>query len=224
MSQVHPAAPPAPRSPIGYNLAIIAMAMVGIGLAGAYGIDALVRAHHRNLSLDGSVETLTRTIGGRDLTIPVTWFRYGEQGAEGFASQIDLQLELALGADGANEMIDVTLVPRSRARPSASLLDGVYLHQFMDGQLDGPQGLVGKPLKASDGYQSESVWYDALSGDPFVAKCAAPVEAEAPSRCVRTVILESGIAAIYTFDVSALASWRTFDTAMAVWLKRIGAI
>ena len=67
------------------------------------------------------------------------------------------------------------------------LLDGVYLHQFEDKQLTGPPGLVGKPLTASEGFAGETVWYDALSADPFVAKCLAPVAPGEPTQCLRTV-------------------------------------
>ena len=106
----------------------------------------------------------------------------------------------------------------------SSLLDGVYLHQFMPEQLTGPPGLIGKPLVATEGYANETVWYDAINASPFVAKCIAPVAEGEASRCIRTVYLGPGIAAVYSFDEDVLASWRKFDAALDVPLKQIGAL
>ena len=101
--------------------------------------------------------------------------------------------------------------------------DRVYLHQFEEQTLSGVPGLVGKPMRPSNGYAGESVWYDALSPNPFVAKCVAPVAEDGVAQCVRTVYLPSGIAAIYTFDATILQSWRQFDVEMERWLAPTGA-
>src|SRR6218665_1426026 len=121
---------------IGFNLGAIFLTVVLGAIALAYGIDAAARSNAPAGRGDPEV-TLTRTIGDRTLEIPLSWFRYAEQRVEGFAKQIDLQLVLPLGASGEPATIEVTLLPRSRARPSASLLDGVYLHQFEPGEVEG---------------------------------------------------------------------------------------
>lgn len=205
-----------------FNLGAIALAAALLGLALAYAIDAAGRQNRAaNPAVDEGI-ALTRTLGGKDLAIPASWFRYSEQRVEGFAKQIDLELTLPLGPEAKPRGIEVTLLPRSRVRPSSSLLDGVYLHDFQPEQLSGPLGLVGKPLTAIEGFQNETVWYDALSPDPFVAKCSVPVAEGAPSRCVRTVYLGPGIAAVYAFDADVLDNWRQFDPQMKVQLSRIG--
>jgi hypothetical protein len=208
---------------VGFNLGAIMLALGFAGVGLAYAIDAAGRngrtPPHRSGD-DGT--TLTRTIGGKDLEIPLSWFRYAEQRVEGFAKQIDLHFVLPLGPGGAARDIEVTMLPRSGVRPSAGLLDGVYLHMFGPEQLDGPPGLVGKPLKAAEGYRGEAVWYDPLSADPFVAKCSAPVREEAPSRCLRAVHLAPGIAAVYAFDADILDNWRQFDPEVKELLRRIG--
>lgn len=209
---------------IGFNLAAIAVVLALLGIGLAYAIDAAGRDARTQTHRLATETTLTRTLGGRDLEIPLSWFRYEEQQVEGFAKQIELRFDLPLGAGGQPEPIDVTLLPRSRARPSAALLDGVYLHQFLPEQLSGPPGLVGKPLRADGGYAGETVWYDPLSGEPFVAKCSSPVAAGAPGQCLRTVYLGPGMAAIYSFPESALARWRNFDALLTERLRRIGAL
>lgn len=206
-----------------YNLGVItlAVALGGIGLA--YAIDGAVR-HISEPVIVAESPTIARTVSGRHLAIPASWFRT-EQGNSGdFARQVDLRVQLPLGAEGSPMPVDVSLMPRSAVRPSAGLLDGVYLHMFQPQQVVGPPGLVGKPLRNMDGYSGETVWYDALSADPFVAKCMAPVAEGAPAQCLRAVYLESGIAAVYSFDQSLLWAWRDFDAAMDEKLRTIGAL
>ena len=207
---------------IWYNLAAILLILILAGVGAAYVIDGLGRYARHATEVSG--QTLPRAFGGRTLMIPREWFRYEEQEVEGFAKQIDLRLQLPLGADGASEVVDVTLVPRSRVRPSASLLDGVYLHQFATEQLATIPGLVGKPLRPDDGYAGEVVWYDPVSPAPFVAKCSTPVDAGAPQSCLRMVYLGPGMAAIYGFSADVLPQWRQFDPILEDRLKQIGAL
>jgi hypothetical protein len=204
---------------VGFNLMVIALAVALGGLALAYAIDAA----GRNAG-NGAQETLTRTLGSKQLEIPAALFREDAQRSDGFSKQVELTVTLPLGPEATSRQIDITLVPRSRARPSASLLDGVYLHQFMPEQLAGPPGLIGKPLIAEEGFQHETVWYDALSSSPFVAKCIAPLVEGQPGRCIRTVYLGPGIAAVYSFDEDVLANWKRFDALLHPVLRDIGAL
>lgn len=208
---------------MGYNLAGIAVLVLLLAVAAAYLIDELGRNDTIPLPTLGDADPIVQTISGRELSIPRAWFRYGEQIREGFTNQIDLRILFAPETASDPMPVAVTLLPRSRARSSASLLDRVYLHQFGDEQLQGVPGLVGKPMLGSDGYAGESIWYDALSPNPFVAKCLTPVAAEGTAQCVRTVLLPSDIAAVYTFDAEALQHWRQFDGEMENWLTVIGA-
>lgn len=215
---------PAPHS-VGFNLLAIAAGVAVLSVGAAYLIDAAGKAAQTDGRSKADEAVLSRTLGGHELQIPRAWFRYEEQATEGFAKQIELRLELPLGAKGKTETVNVTLLPRSRARPSAALLDAVYLHQFQDGQVPGgPVGLVGKPLKGGEGYEGEVVWYDALAVDPFVAKCSKPVAEALEGQCLRTVYLAPGIAAVYAFPEGALAGWRAFDAEMGKRLRGIGAL
>jgi hypothetical protein len=211
--------------PVGFNLLTIAVGVAVLAVGAAYAIDAAGKAMRADGHRSDAEVVLSRTLGGHELEIPRSWFRYDEEATAGFAKQIDLRLELPLGTEGTAEVVDVTLLPRSRVRPSAALLDGVYLHQFEAGQLTGgPIGLVGKPLKPGEGYEGEAVWYDALAADPFVAKCSKTVASVAEGQCLRTVYLAPGIAAVYAFPEGALAGWRAFDVEMGKRLRQIGAL
>ena len=218
-SAVHSAGRPS----LAYNLASLAVLAMLVAIGAAYLIAELGRGDAVPAPSLADANPIMQTISGRELAIPQTWFRYGEQIRNGFTNQIDLRIAFAPDGSAASLPVDITLLPRSRARTSASLLDRVYLHQFADNTLQGVPGLVGKPMQQLNGYAGESVWYDALSPNPFVAKCQAPVAADAGTQCVRTVYLSSGIAAIYTFDAALLQSWRSFDPEIRRWLAPIGA-
>ena len=206
---------------VGFNLGVVAI-FVAIGaLAFAYVIQG---AREMKAPSPGSDVLVTRTLGANTLTIPTSWLADGGDQQAGFAKQVDLHVALPLGPEGTLRDIDVTLTQRSRVRPSASLLDGVYLHQFLPQQLSGPVGLIGKPLSPSEGYESETVWYDPITSSPFVAKCQAPLQEGTPGKCLRTVYLGSGIAAIYAFDDDVLSNWKKFDAELHPLLDRIGAL
>ncbi len=220
MSSPAPAAPTKDSGPSpAFNLGAIAVLAALAGLGFAYAIDAAGRTLE-----DGAAGAVSRTLGGRELTIPAAWLREDADRTEGFAKQVEIGLTLPLGPGATPREIDITLLPRSRVRSSSSLLDGVYLHQFMPEQLAGPPGLIGKPLTAAEGYANETVWYDAISAAPFVAKCSAPVVAGAPGRCIRMVYLGPGIGAVYSFDDDVLSNWRRFDGELEPALTRIGAL
>jgi hypothetical protein len=222
-SQPAPAARYSRPASLAYNLAIIAVVVLLLAVGLAYVIDELGRTRQAPVPTLSDPDPILQTIAGRELAIPSAWFRYGEQIRDGFTNQIDLRLPFA--AEGAEpaQPVDITLLPRSRARASSSLLDRVYLHQFASDTLGGVPGLVGKPMRQGSGYAGETVWYDPLSANPFVAKCLPPVSATSVAQCVRTVHLPSGIAAVYTFDAALLQSWRRFDAEMERWLSVIGA-
>lgn len=223
-TQAGPVSPASDRGSLSYNLAGISIIVLLLAVGMAYVIDRAGRNSAPPVPALGDTNPVVQTIGGRELTIPTSWFRYGEQLKDGFASQADLRFMLPIGENGAALPVDVTLQSRSRARSSGALLDSVYLHQFEDGIVDGVPGLVGKRLKTSEGYAAETVWYDPLSPAPFVAKCADSVTPENPARCLRTIHLRTGLAAVLSFDATALTGWRSFDEELALWLGQIGAL
>jgi len=209
---------------IAYNLAGIALLILLAAVGIAYAIDQAARNARPAKPELGDGNFVAQTVAGQDLSIPMTWFRYGEDIKPGFVSQVDLLFRLDLSGLSEPAEVDVTLLARSGARASGALLDAVYLHQFADQTLGGIPGLVGKPLIAGEGYANETVWYDPLSPAPFVAKCASAPDKSRSDRCLRTVHLPNGLAAVLGFDAAALKSWKDFDGELARWLGQIGAL
>lgn len=224
MTASRPAAAPAPGHSIGYNMAAIAALVMLVAVGAAYLIDRAGRMAELPPPSLSDGQPVVQTVGGRELTIPTNWIRHGEQVRPGFAAQVDIRTELNLFPGAEPVPVDVTLLPRGRARASSTLLDKVYLHEFGEGMVSGVPGLVGKPLKGENGYAGDVVWYDALAPFPFVAKCSAAVSPDRPQRCIRTVHLPSGLAAVFSFDAGALQAWRIFDAEMTHWLDRVGAL
>lgn len=216
MASPSPAPAGADGGTLAFNLTGMALLALMAALGAAYLLDGHLRAREAPpVAVSGEVRP---TLSGHELRIPRHWLRDPEAAEAGFANQIDLRVTLA-----DDTAVDVTLLPRSRVRPGALMLDAVYLHQFDAETLGGPRGLVGKPLKVGTGLPPETVWYDPLSPDPFVAKCQAPVAEDEPERCLRTLVLASGIAAAYAFERPVLEDWRAFDAEMEALMRAIGA-
>ncbi len=207
-----------------FNLAAIAALVALVAVGAAYVVDDLRHRTPQHTEPRAAGPTIEKTVGGQKLAIPPAWFRFEDQRQPGFAERVDLLFALPLGPDGAMTEVEVTLTPRSRARPSARLLDAVYLHKFRPEQVTGPPGLVGKPLRGTDGFQNETVWYDPLATNPFVAKCMASPATGEPDSCLRTAYVGEHVAATYVFDATVLASWKRFDGEADRWLARIGGL
>src|SRR5690606_24636450 len=198
---------------------VIALIVALLGLGGAYGAGAWLSAARKEPVNPALAATHIITIGAQHYAVPAALISDPIQRRDGFSDRLDLALVLPLGGGKALSAIDVTIMPRGRVRTSANLLDSVYLHQFADAQLQGPPGLVGKPLAGDAGTIGETVWYDPLSPMPFVAKCAVPVAPGTGEKtCIRTVQLSDRNTAVFAFEPSVLYNWRAFDETVEDWL------
>lgn len=195
-----------------YVLAMLFLIVSLLGVGAAYALTAYFRSVEMERSLSVPTESHAIAIGAQRYSIPASLLIDPAQRRDGFAERIDLMLALPIGTGGTLSETEITLMPRGRVRTSAALLDDVYLHQFADDQLSGPIGLVGKPLHLDVGTRGETVWYDPLSANPFVAKCMLPVEMRPGARsCLRVFSLSDRNTAIVTFDPTLLDNWRSFD-------------
>lgn len=162
------------------------------------------------------------SVGSQRYAIPAGLISDPVQRRDGFAERIDMTLALPLLPGGRLSEIEIAIMPRGRARTSAALLDSVYLHQFSRQQLSGPPGLVGKPLDLDAGTRGETVWYDPLSANPFVAKCMTPVHVGSDGRtCLRVFSLADRNTVTVTFDAAILAHWRDFDAGIETALDAL---
>lgn len=198
---------------------IVITAFVAIGLA--YAIDALNRRAGTDRGTDVPVAMVPVNVSGVALSVPAPWLKYPEQLESAFADRLDLSVTLELGSEPVS--VTLTLLPKTRVRSSAALIDSVYLQHFTGDERRGAPGLIGKPLTGGEGYDGETVWYDPIRFNPFVAKCAPPLDAEKSGSCLRTLILDSGLAVIVDFPDTALKDWREFNAPLASTLTSVGA-
>ncbi len=203
------------------NLLAIAIVVALVAVAAAYGIDAVGRATRQG-DAAASLATAPVNVSGVALTVPTSWLRFPDRPNSAFSDRLDLALDLAL-ADGSPLPITLSLVPKARARASSALLDTVFLQHFTADERQGFPGLIGKPLSGSEGYETETVWYDPIRQDPFTAKCTTPVNETGANACLRTLVLDSGLSAIIGFPETALTRWRQFDAPLTELFGRIGA-
>lgn len=207
-------------SALAYNLGFLAVLAILAGLGLAYWLDTTTRARLAPPPPQ-SVEILDITVSGQKFSVPANWVRTAAQRQSGFADKLDLLLPLFM-ADQTEHNLNASIVSQGKARTTALMLDSVFLHQFEQRQLNGVPGLIGKPLKASSGYQGETVWYDPLAFNPFVAKCVAPISENGTPSCQRVIALQNGTLLATNFPQSWLTYWREFDQAIESALSQIG--
>ncbi|WP_127143211.1 hypothetical protein [Pelagibacterium montanilacus] len=211
--------PSATTSSLPYTLAVIALTVAIIGMGAALGISTWLDWRAERSAAAALEATYIKTIGAQHYVVPAALLPQPGQHREGFAERMDLAFTLPLGPAGALTEIGMTIVPRGRIVPSATLLDSVYMRQFGTGQASGVPGLVGKPLDGDAGTSGETVWYDPLSAQPFAAKCMQPISTETPGlTCLRALPLSDRNTAVIRFAPHALANWRAFDRTVEQWL------
>jgi hypothetical protein len=207
-----------PRLPehFGLHLASIFIVVAVMGLVAAYCLDAVTTRAVDNPPLERGTP-VDFTLAATELHVPSNWLRAPRAG--GFTETIDLSIPLELAGQRDRIVASVALMSRARATPSAALLDTLYIHRFTPEQISGPRGLIGKPLLADAGYENETIWYDPVNANPFVAKCLTIDKARVDQPgCMRTVPLGQKISAVIRFDESVLTVWREFDAALAAEL------
>ncbi|WP_338610260.1 hypothetical protein V6617_07880 [Pelagibacterium nitratireducens] len=196
-----------------YTVIAVGLIVAMAGLGAAYGVRSWLDSMAADAAAAEPSASHIVTIGAQRYAIPAALMADPIQRRDGFAERMDLTLALPLGENGKLSEVAITIMPRGRMRTSAALLDSVYLHQFAATQLSGVPGLVGKPLELDAGTSGETVWYDPLTANPFVAKCMTPVAMTIGDRtCLRVLILSDRNTAIVAFDPAALDNWRSFDS------------
>ncbi|WP_029040811.1 hypothetical protein [Cucumibacter marinus] len=206
-----------PRN-FGYNVGLILIVVALAGLGAAYLLVDFTRTIGDGMpEQPGDIRSLT--VGGTAVNVPTNWM-LDDLSDSGFRDSLDLVIPVAIEGLDRRVRAAVTLVPRSRAPLSATLLDTLYIHRFASGQAQGPRGLVGKPLRAESGYQDETVWYDPLSPRPYVAKCLEIDTVDGKAlECLRTIAVGDRLSAIIRYGEEGHANWRAFDTRLRAALE-----
>ena len=226
------AAPVSPPAPSGsglarlslFNLTAIALLHALAGLAFAYWLILINRPNMSPQPSTFKAPFVSHNVTGVTLVLPEQWLIATAKGDGSDNETLNVGLSLRFEEKGDLENLGLWIVPANRVESSAQLLDTVYIHEFTMRQTGGKAGLIGKPLKGEEGYENETVWYDPLSANPFVAKCTdRPAAPDFPD-CIRTVKPGHGLAITYQFNHRILQYWRTFDATLSPILGRTGLL
>ncbi|MFT6658919.1 MAG: hypothetical protein ACJAZW_002088 [Maritalea sp.] len=202
---------PKTKNSLGTNILILCIVLSLVGLGIVYSLDFFeVPGETRAVETEESVEF---SIAASKLHAPKSWIETQFKPKENMLNFLELRLELQV--NGQSNAVNVTLLPASQAAPSAYLLDALYIHNFASGPSEQKYGLVVKKLRNEAGFEDETIWYDALSANPFVAKCLT--EKTAPDNaknCITTVLVNKRVSALIQFEDSVLPNWRVFSVAL----------
>ena len=162
------------------------------------------------------------SIAARELVVPASWAQKSEMVQD--AALASLQLAIPMDFGGEKTALAVSLLPSSKAAPSAYLLDKLYIHNFDETEPLQQFGLVVKNLRAKDGFEDETVWYDALSASPFVAKCLEEkVGSSHKTSCISTMLVNKRVSALIQFDGELLPYWRSLHSELLRLLPTFNA-
>lgn len=213
----------AKSSPITFfNLAATALILVISGLGVAYWLVASAQPQLEPSASTYSAPFVQKTLAGTKIQFPEAWLNRETQSGRQTVDFIDLKLLVQFEPDAGLSELSLHLAQQGASQPSAILLDSVYALRFTQKQLIGPQGLIGKPLRAEQGFQNETVWYDPVSPRPFAAKCLDFGTSNSAANCLRTVQVSPRIMVTYQFNETQLVYWRNFDAVMEQYLSALG--
>ncbi|MCF6326909.1 MAG: hypothetical protein L3J21_06425 [Devosiaceae bacterium] len=212
----------APFPAMAFNLAALALILLMAGLGIAYWLNDYAATRTQAAPSVYEAPMVTKTLANTSLKIPQTWLNILTQSSQKDVQVVDLTLKISIADQEEPFPINLRISEAIQAQPSAYLLDSVYVLRFSEAQIGGFKGLVGKPLKAQDGYESETVWYEPISDNPFVAKCIDLEGSNSALNCLRTIRINSQLSATYQFAQNQLEYWRLLDGAIIPLIRQIG--
>ncbi len=173
-------------------------------------------------------------IAGEILSVPANMIRFSDQRRNGVHERLDLIIHWPSlqGYSKANSqsfddvsptapLIFLSLVPRGSAVDSTTRLIGLYT-RFFDGTGGaGPAGLVSRNLQPGSGYESEEIFFEPGSTDPFSARCTKGNDEFVPITCLRDVHIGGRLSVSYRFRKPLIADWQRLDPAIYVMIDRM---
>ncbi len=206
--------------PTFFNLAALTLVLILGGLGLAYWLNSAQSVQKETAQSTFVAPFVSKVLASTKLEIPQDWLAEAQDSSLE-VDFIDLRLNVKYLPDTKPTPIGLHLAALEHTLPSARLLDSVYTLRFLAEEIRGVRGLIGKPLKPDGGFENETVWYDPISSNPFVAKCIDLGEDDAQHLCIRSVQLSPAIVLTYQFTADQLVHWRDFDAVMEPFLTQI---
>lgn len=199
------------KNGLGTNILILMIGLSLLGLATVYALDFLETRSDNQQQVDNRVVEFS--ISATKMQVPSAWISSEFSNNQPVVNL--LQLNIPIEIENFSFEVKTTLLPAARAAPSAYLLDSLYIHNFAPGPSEQQYGLVVKKLRNEAGFEDEKVWYDALSANPFVAKCLTEKTTDKSAKnCITTILVNKRVSALIQFEESLLPYWRPFMVAL----------
>ncbi len=210
-------------------LTIAGIAGVAVLLAGVL-VHLILGAYRDRMTLTGlsaDPRPVALAIAGEQLAIPANMIRTAATrrggpvekaemivhwpSLQGYSAALDDAFAQAVPSTA---IIFATIEARESALDATERLDAVYAQFFTGEAIAGPNGLVGRTLKAESGYGGEIIFFTPGQPRPFVARCLMSTTPEVPSTCMRDVKFGRGLSLLYRFNRDRLADWAALDPGM----------
>lgn len=177
---------------------------------------------------------LVVTLSGERLAVPANMIRFADQRSEGTQTRLDLAIhwpsmtgytaENAASFDDVSAhapLIFLSIGARDETVDSTTRLIGFYTRFFDGDGSPGPAGLVSRKLQPGTGYDSEEIFFQPGSTDPFSARCTKTADKVVPVTCLRDIHVGKRLSISYRFRKPILEQWRKLDPAIFMLIDKM---
>ena len=206
-------------------ITLIALAHLGIAWLGGSAIRA---------GLTSDPTPVTVRIGGETLTVPGNMIRFSDQRSGGNLARLDLAIHWpslsgytdknAVDFDDVSPnapLLFVTVRPRRSEVDSTTRLISLYSRFFDGSGTRGPAGLVSRNLQPGTGYDSEEIYFQPGSTNPFATRCAKSSGGIIPLTCLRDIHVGKELSISYRFRKPLIIEWRRLDPAIRMVIDKM---
>lgn len=117
----------------------------------------------------------------------------------------------------------VTLMPAQPEADSARRLEKLYPYYFDGPGTDAGNGLARYAMKAGSGYDDQEIFVGGEGERKFIARCFRQQTEEVPATCIRSRLIEEGLAVRYRFNRSLLPEWQQLEAGVTAFLEHLRA-
>jgi len=192
----------------------------------------------RGEAIKAGLSTDTRPVhvelATKNLEVPANMIRFSDQRRKGPHDRLDLVVqwptmsgysERTAGAfDDVSPdapLLFLSVRPRGDSVDSTTRLIGLYTRFFDGSGGPGPAGLVSRRLQPGSGYDSEEIFFEPGSTDPFSARCAKNTNDVIPTTCLRDINIGEDLTVSSRFRKPLLADWRRLDPAIRMLIDKM---
>lgn len=124
----------------------------------------------------------------------------------------DARADAFHSTDDRSPLLFISIRPAEGRFGPNERYDHVYRRILVDFPRIGPGGLIAQSFRAGFGYDGETLYVSPMSGQPFVARCAA--EETSAATCLVEYRSAHGLDVAYRFRRALLSRWKSIDRSL----------